>query len=483
MKRTKIISLLLVGALTASSLIGCSSGTVDEPTFEKSEKGIVFAAYASPTVNGNVSDAEIMDDAYKKLSEAGFTKAIALYESNSNAEGADVFETIRLRSEEAERTAMMVLDIAEKYGVKYWVRDWSFYGFGRNFSESITTKEDYEKVIAEMFSDENPYIDHPAYGGNFGFDEPENEMEMQSMAWQAELYNKYIKENSDVGGEIYFNLLPVYGSPTTYREDVDYYFEHVAPHVGYISYDHYPYKNNGTENYIRETYYYNYELLAQKCKENNYELRAFVQAKGDFTGMRNMDSIADLRYQIYSGLAFGVREFSYYTYSSAVNETNYTSDDGYSLYDHKTNTYTWVYDAAKQVHSEVKNMEDAYDAYVWDGIMYKNANEMIDNQVYANIAAPLESHERMEILSCTQDVAAGVFKAKEADRREQDAFMFVNGTEPSQGLESEVTVKFEDAKALLMWHLGEKEIVELDGSGKYTFLLQPGEGRFVIPLN
>lgn len=482
MKRIKKSYLLLAGLMISSLLAGCSGGSVKEPTFDKSEKGIVFAAYAAPTVNGRVNDVEILDDAYKKLSEAGFTKAIALYEGNSTAQGADVFETIRLRSEEAEKTAMMVLDIAEKYGIKYWVRDWSFYGFGRNFAEELTTKEDYEKAIAAMFSEENPYIDHPAYGGNFGFDEPENEMEMRGMAWQAELYNKYIKENSETGGEIFYNLLPAYGSPT-YSEDVDYYFEHVAPHVGYVSYDFYPYKNNGTENYIRETYYYNYELMAKKCKENDCELRAFVQAKGDFTGMRNMDSIADLRFQIYSGLAFGVREFAYYTYSSAVNETNYTSEDGYSLYDYKTNTYPWVYDAAKQVHSEVKAMEDAYDAYEWEGIMCKNANEMIDNQVFANLASPMESHDRMEILSCTQDVAAGVLKAKDADRKEQDAFMFVNVTEPSLGLESEVTVKFEKAKALLMYRLGEKEIVQLDGSGEYTFLLQPGEGRFVIPLN
>lgn len=467
--------------MISSVLAGCSGGKVQEPTFEKSEKGIVFTAYAAPTVNGRVNDVEILDDAYKKLSEAGFTKALALYEGNSNAEGEDAFETIRLKSEEAERTAMIVLDIAEKYGVKYWVRDWSFYGLGRLYANDLQTKDDYEKVIAEMFDDENPYIDHPAYGGNFGFDEPQTTMEMQGMAWQAEFYNKYIKENSDTGGEIFFNLLPSYGS-VTYSEDVDYYMENVAPHVGYVSYDFYPYHNNGTENYVKETYYYNYELMAEKCKENNCELRAFVQAKGDFTGMRNMDSIADLRFQIYSGLAFGVREFSYYTYSSAVNETNYTSDDGYSLYDYKTNTYTWVYDAAKQVNNEVKTMEDAYDAYEWEAIMCKTANEMIDNQIFANLAHPIEEHDRMEIISCTQDVAAGIFKAKDADRKEEDAFMFVNVTEPSAGLENEVTVKFENAKALLMYRLGEKEIVELDGSGEYTFLLQPGEGRFVIPL-
>lgn len=480
MKRIKLLSIVLAGTLACSLLSGCSMGSVKEPTFEETE-GVVFAAYAAPTVKGRVSDLEELDDAYKKLAEAGFTKAIALYEGCSYEEGKDAFETIKLRSEEAEKVAMTVLDIAEKYGVKYWVRDWSFYGLGRLYANDLTTKEDFEKVISEMFSEENPYIDHPAYGGNFGFDEPQSEFEMQGIAWQAELYNKYIQQNSETGGEIFVNLLPSYGSQT-YAEDVKYYFENVAPYVGYVSWDYYPFVASGTENYIRETYYYNLELMANMCKEYDYEMRCFVQAKSDFTGMRAMENIGDIRFQIYSGMAFGVREFSYYTYSSAVNETNPTSEDGYSLYDYTTGTYTWVYEAAKEVHAEVHEMDDAYMAYDWEGIMYRNANEMIDNPLFLNFASPMEEHERMEFVTNTQDVMAGVFKAKDADREEQDAFMFVNVTDPSQELENEVTVKFEKARALLMYRLGEKEIVELDSDGTYTFLLQPGEGRFVIPL-
>ncbi len=480
MRKVKLVSVLLAGLLACSLLSGCSMGSVEEPTFEETE-GVVFAAYAAPTINGRVNEVDKLDDAYKKLAEAGFTKALALYEGHTNADGKDAFEIIRKKSEEAERTAMIVLDIAEKYGVKYWVRDWSFYGLGRNYGEDLTTKEDFEKVISEMFSEDNPYIDHPAYGGNFGFDEPENELEMQGIAWQAELYNKYIEKNSETGGEIFVNLLPSYGSQT-YSEDVDYYFEHIAPHTGYVCWDFYPFKANGTENYVRETYYYNLELMAKKCKEHNCELRTFVQAKGDFTGMRPLDNIGDIRFQIYSGMAFGVREFSYYTYSSGVNETNPTADDGYSLYDYKTGTYTWVYDAAKEVHAEIHEMDDAYMAYNWEGVMYRNANEMIDNQLFLNLASPLEEHERMEFVTSTQDVMAGVFKAKDANRKEQDAFMFVNVTDPSQELENEVTVKFNKARALLMYRLGKKEIVELGRDGTYTFLLKPGEGRFVIPL-
>lgn len=487
MKKIKclISILILLGILLA----GCGTAKkAVEPTFPESD-GVDFTAYSAPTINRKVSDK--LDDAYRKLSEAGFTKAIALHEGNSNATGEDVFETIALRSEEAEQTALTVLDIAQKYGVKYYVRDWSFYGLGRNFEDSLTTKEDFEKVISKMFDENNEYIDHPAYGGNFGFDEP-NVQEIDTIAWQVELYNKYIQQNSDVGGEIFINLNPGYvadNSKTlsenmdyTYREYVQYFVDNVAPLLGYVCWDFYPFMSNGSEYYIRDIYYYNMELVAQMAKEHGYEVRTFVQSRGDWTGMRNLDNIGDLRFEIYSGMAFGIREFIYYTYSGSVNETNYTDDNGYALYDIQTDTYTWIYDAAKQVNNEIHAMEDAYMAYDWDGIMFMNANEMVDNQLLANLTSPLQSHERMEILSCTQDMMAGVFTAREESNSAKDAFMIVNVADPLEKLGNQVTVKFSDATHLLMYRFGEKKIVELPSDGVYTFQLEPGEGRFVIPF-
>lgn len=488
-KRNVLTAGCLVCSMLTVLLTGCSMGAAKEPVFEKSEKGIVFTAYAAPTINGNVN--EKLDTAYQKLAEAGFNRAVALYEGNSSAEGKDTYDTIRKRSEDAERVALAALELAGKYNVKYFVRDWSFYGLGRNF-EDLTEKEQFEKVISEMFSEKNSYIDHPAYGGNFGFDEP-SVQEMDTIAWQAEYFNKYIKQNSETGGELFVNLLPGYVADNseplsvnkdyTYREYVDYYFEHVAPHLGYVCWDFYPLMSSGSgENYIRDMYYYNLELMAKKCKENDCELRTFVQAKGDFTGTRPLDNIGDLRFQIYSGMAFGVRQFVYYTYSSSVDETDWTADNGYSLYDYKNDGYTWVYDAAKQVNNEVHAMEDAYMAYDWEGTMFMNANEMVDNQLFANLTSPMESHDRMEFVSCTQDVMAGVFRAKEDNNDAKDAFMIVNVTDPSEKLDNEVTVRFEDASALLMYRMGEKKVVPLKGDGSYTFKLQPGEGRFVIPL-
>lgn len=484
----KIISCILI---TTLSLCGCSSDSQEAPTFEKNDRGIVFGAYAAPTVKGQVNEQviDILDDAYKKMSEAGFTKVIALYEGFSGEEGADVYDTIQKRSVNAQKVALIALNLCEKYGMKYWVRDWSFYGLCSNYEE-LQTQEDVDKAVSVLFNESNEYINHPAYGGNFGYDEP-NVQEMEKIVWQTKAYQKYIEQYGGVGGEIYINLLPCYASDQSmslsrdmsYSEYLNYYFDHIAPLTKYISWDFYPFKSNTSSgNYIRDTYYYNLELAANRCKKDGYELRAFIQAKGDFTGMRQLESIEDLRFEIYSNLAFGARELYYYTYSSAVDESDYTFDDGYSLYNYKNNTYTWMYDAAKQVNNEIHQMEDAYLAYQWDGVMYKNADPLYDNQLFANLTTPMESHDRMSIESCTNDVLAAVFKAKDQNFSAQDAFMFVNATEPSEKKPSEVTVKFKKAGRILMYRYGEQIVVPLASDGSYTFKLQPGEGRFVIPL-
>ena len=479
-----------IAILLCLLLAGCGQTQVaEEPTFAEREDGVDFTAYSAPTLNTRVGPQ--LEDAYRKLAEAGFTKAIALYEGDAWMTGSDIYDTIAQRSEVAQEEALIVLDHAQKAGIQYFVRDWSFYGFGRNFKDEIDTKDEFERVISKMFDENNLYIDHPAYGGNFGFDEP-NVQEMDTIVWQVELYQKYIAQNSDVGGEIFVNLLPSYvgdnsealseDNDYTYSEYVDYYFEHIAPLLGYVCWDFYPYMSNGSEYYIRDGFLRNMELMALKAKEADCEVRAFVQATGDFTGMRNLESIADLRFQIYSGMAFGVREFAYYTYSSPGNEINFTREDGYSLYDYKTNTYTWVYDAAKIVNNEVHAIEDAYMAYDWAGTMFMNANEMLDNQLFANLTEPLKSHDRMKFVSCTQDVMAGAFTAKDQSNSAKDAFMIVNMADPLEKLDNEVTVQFHDATHLLMYRLGEKKVVELPSDGVYTFCLEPGEGRFVIPF-
>ena len=267
----------------------------------------------------------------------------------------------------------------------------------------------------------------------------------------------------------------------TYAQYVDYYFEKVAPYTGYVCWDYYPFVNEQYDgSFFREMYLYNYEIMALKCKETGYELHNFIQSVGDWTGMRKMSCIGDFRLQIATSMAFGTREMIYYMY---CNGGNAKTDDTFALLDYNTGELNWTYYAAKQANNEAKMIEDAYASFAWDGVMYNNADELYDNQNFANLTKPMESHPRIKNISSTEDTLVGVFKGKENDvAAGMDAFMIINFVDPYFDKNDEVTVTFNDAKALLTYRLGKKEIIELGKDGKYTFKLYPGEGRFVIPL-
>lgn len=494
----KIIAIILACSAMCS-FVGCKGDPlkgVDIPEFSKAETGVRFTAYSGPPPanwSGTSGNPEcITDKHYKELQEAGFNKVLALREglSQANTAGMDIYEAIAKRSEAAEEDAVNALELAEKYGITYSVRDWAFYGLVRNYlAQGIDTKEEYERIISKMFDENNPYIHMPAYGGNFGHDEPSIE-EMEKIVWQTELYYEYMEKAGVKDAEMYINLLPCYASADalsstdpsiTYEEYVDYYIEHLAPLVGYICYDYYPFRMNSFDgSQLRQTYLYNLELMAQKCKEykaktgKELELRTFLQCIGDFTGIRDLTSIGDLRFQIYTEMAFGSKEFNYYCYATE------STGEGQGLLNFMTGETTWLYESAKTANNEVLAMQDAYLAFDWDGVMYHNADIMLDNQSFANLRYAMDSHDRIQKIDSTQDTLVGVFKGKQD--KSMDAFMIVNYTDPYFNLDNEVTVTFKDAKALLMYRLGQKVVVPLNDDGSYTFKLYPGEGRFVIPL-
>ena len=452
------------------------------PTFEKSA-GIRFTAYSGPTfahlAAGNTNINTVTDEHVRKVSEAGFNRILALYEGGGGGGGSDVWKVIKNRAKRANDDAMTMLPLCEKYGLEYYVRDWSFYGLLTNYPGQVTTEEDYKKAIDIIFDDDCEYIYHPAYCGSFGTDEPFYN-DLEKVEWQVRLYNEALARKG-LKGEALVNLLPMHVSTTglgsTYAEYVDKYFELVAPLLGYVSYDFYPLKSNFfAGGYVRNDYLGNVLLMAKKCKENNIELRTFMQSIGNWTGMRPMESIGDFRFQIYTNLAFGSKEITYYEYG---NPYSYESGD-YALLNLEDGSYNWTYEAAKKANIEAHGMEDAYLQYNWDGVMYKNGDEEEQNVCFTYLENDAyKTHPRVGFKKVSEDTLLTTFKHKET---KDDAFMLVNWSNPYDKKNSEVTLNFKDAKGLLMYRLGQKVIVKLPKSGDYTFKLYPGEGRFIIPL-
>jgi len=482
--KKRIVLLPVMCAFLSLSACG-SKANFTIPEFKETD-GINIVAYAGPTViswGGAVNT--LTDEHYKEVADAGFNTVLALYEGNGST-GKTAEETLTNRYITAERDAMKALPLAEKYGMKYYVRDWNLYGMSRksetSYAQGINCLEQYRYAMKLMFPDTCQYVQHPAYGGSFTFDEPSYE-EIDAIGDVVTAYYERMAE-LNVPEENRFslvNLLPAHAGSSalgshTYSEYVDQYIKRVACKTGSISYDFYPLMADGKEGaYVKSLYLNNLQVCADKAKENNLELHTFLQSKGDFTGMRDMVSTADIRFQMYTNMAFGATDITYYEYGGKNNE----NEGRFSLFDLTHGTLNWTYNCAKTVNNEVHQFEDAYLAYAYDNVMYKSKDETYENQNFLNLNHHLEKHDNVKIVSTTEDTLLTTFKHKENG---SDAFMLVNFSDPYYDTHDTVTLKFPYAKGLLMYRMGQKVIAALPDSKEYTFKLTPGEGRFIIPL-
>jgi hypothetical protein len=483
-KRSKLLALAFF-SLLGLSVSSCSKeGSFSVPTFAKSE-GVTFIAYAGPTVEnwaGNTHNpSTLTDEHYQKVAEAGFNRVVAMYEGASSATG-DLDALITARKAKAEKDAAQALALAEKYNLGYYVRDWSFDGLISNYlSYGVKDKSSYASVINKVFDSSTSYLSSSSYVGSTAADEPTYD-QLPLVADQVSLYNDALKALNKKG-ECFVNLLPCYvigaglseDKSKTYTDYIDYYFANLAPLLGYVSFDFYPFLSDYYDgSYLRQTYLYNLELMAERCKKGGYQLRTFLQDRSDYTGLRDMCGIGDFRFQIANAMAFGSQVISYYTYVGEYSE----SEGQYALLDYNTGNYSWTYALAKKANAEAHAMEDAYRSYSWDGVMYKNADPLYDNQNFANLTNARESDPYCTIASCSQDTLAGIFR----NTKGEGAYMVTNFADPYFQKNDTVTLNFPKAKGLLMYRLGEKMVVTLPKSGAYTMVLYPGEGRFVIPL-
>ena len=486
--------------------------------FYQSNDQIDFTAYAPVTVenwagSGTSNPNLVTDTQYRYMAEAGFTKSLALYEGRTGDSGYT-------SNEKAEIDALSALAVAEKYGIKYYALNEKFYNFVRpeinlDFFD-LTSKNGkfytasgqevssfdsykylksnwvqlYKSKMSAMFNEDTRYIDSPAYGGNFASDEPalpifENGEwyygELEQLYYQLLLYDGYMQMNSKYGGEAYVNLNP-YGSVNPavrerYDAMLDFYFENIAPLLGYVSYDQYPLNFSGTA-YINATHLLNLEIMANYCKEYDTDLRSFVWSKTVATGHRALVGADDLRFQAYANLVFGVKEMPYYTY---FNYYAPGKDGCDSLIDCQTGARTSAYYWAKEVNNEIHSFEKAYLNFKWEGSMYLDAG--MTTQQLSLLETSMTTHERLKNIRSNKDVVVGVFSDKDGAHGRTDGFMVMNYSDPyyaNKGEKDNVVLTFENATHALVYQNGKQYIATLTG-GKLSAYLRAGEGIFVVP--
>jgi len=220
---------------------------------------IPVMAWIGPPAN------ETTVERYRELRDAGFTHSFSGFPDNDAMEGA--------------------LDIAGECGISLYIA-------------TPELKKDPEGTVRR-------FMNHPALAGYHLRDEPCATDFADLGAWV-----KRIRAVDDVH-PCYINLFPNYANSKqlgteTYREHVARFIDEVPTQI--ISFDHYPV----TGETIRPEWYENLEIISEEARDAGKPFWAFSLAVAH--NPYPVPTLAHLRLQVFSDLAYGASCIQYFTY-------------------------------------------------------------------------------------------------------------------------------------------------------------------------
>lgn len=222
------------------------------------------------------------------------------------------------------------LDIAAKYGLRAQLQDPLL------VPESLDDPERRAKLDALI----DRVRTHPALYSYFLRDEP-NARDFPALGQLVD----YLRRR-DPAHLAYINLFPTYATNeqlgtkgdvvTAYREHLRLYLETVKPDL--ISYDHYQFRADGDG----DQYFLNLSLIREFALQSKLPFLNIVQACSWTPSMR-VPNGDELRYLVYTTLAYGAQGLSYYVYCWPNHVGGMAQADG---------TPTPLYHAAKVLNRE-----------------------------------------------------------------------------------------------------------------------------------
>lgn len=240
-----------------------------------------------------------------------------------------------------------------------------------------------------------------------------------------------------------------------------------------LSYDHYPILFERGNYYNRPAWLTDTATIVNTAKAHNAEPHVFIQAL-EHLGIYPEMTEQSLRYQFWVYMAFGVRNFTYFTYRDSTLE-----GCGQSMVSRfesaKPNPQ---YYRAQKVNRELRAMENVYCNFDWVGMMpiEGSSDDAETDRSMEGIENALESIPFAEI-TASHNTLAGQFKDKEG----RNGLLVTNYENPFHEIVDTVKIEFTDAKKAAVYTLGEEKIYVTD-NGAIELRLEPGQGAFILPL-
>lgn len=199
------------------------------------------------------------------------------------------------------------------------------------------------------------YKNHPALFGYYVYDEPSQDKFPEVAQWVRNI------RAIDSTHVCYVNLFPNIQNPT-YKEYVNNFINQVPAEM--LSFDNYPVlgeNDSSTVRWVRPDWYENLEIISAASRQAGMPFWAFALATAHHIQIGNefflypVPTLADLRLQVYSNLAYGAQGIQYFTYFTPTGEGG-TFHDGPFFQGGKTATYYTV----KEMNAEIKALSGVF---------------------------------------------------------------------------------------------------------------------------
>lgn len=225
------------------------------------------------------------------------------------------------------------LDAAEQVGIKLLV-------------SCPELKKEPEKTVKQL-------KEHPAVAGYHLIDEPPVQLYPELSEWAKRI------QSVDNNHFCYVNLFPNHASDKqlgteSYEEYVQEYLKQVP--VQFVSFDYYPI----FKDHISSSWYKNLELISKKSAEAGKPFWAFVLTTNYDNDHVTPQTIAAMRLQAFSDLAYGAQGIQYFTYWSATSVNAPSGEDQRGAPITVTGKRSIVYDRVKQMSQEIQNLSNVF---------------------------------------------------------------------------------------------------------------------------
>lgn len=345
------------------------------------------------------------------------------------------------------------LNWCKKYGIKVFLKD---YKIDQLKMKDMTTEEIYEII--------KPSIGDPAILGYGIYDEP-NESQYEDLAVCLE---KFYAVSEGMIATV--NLYPYrYGS----------YIDKVADVLkqDFISVDIYPLESEFTE----DVYYYNLKEIGDSAREHGQDFWLFIQSMG--WGSKRVPDLYDMRWQFYSGLAYGATKFMHFCYSNPAYYPTYDpnfTENGYCAVNDGVKSD--LYPVIQQFNQEMQFLAPIIQNYHDLGAFCVTASDKsVEEPMYVSyvMAEPqYRDFRTIKQISADQYILVGGFDHNSDPLKK--AFVVTNASDVYKEAEADVsfTLLYSDGPVTVTMDGQTFELLP-DENGVYKLHLGAGGGAFV----